>query len=98
MVNYTIEHIKGIEEFYGSIGDAVRRAIAIEKEFRPALGVTVSLGRELLCEVIDGVADKTSDAWWIWHDEDPRRWSDTEVEAVQRCESWMAGKSDDGPF
>jgi hypothetical protein len=46
---------------------------------------------------------RTVESWWAWHDADSSRWSPDEdpgaatADADRRCESWVAGESDDGP-
>lgn len=41
---------------------------------------------------------RTADMWWEWHAADSARWSSSLEEDEERCASWVAGESDDGPF
>ena len=56
---YTITSIKHTETFRGTLDEAIERARAIDAEYQPAYGVTVSSADDgvTYCTIIDGVAE-----------------------------------------
>jgi hypothetical protein len=47
ITEYTIDCVKGREDFVGTLEDAIRRADEMDREWQPAYGVEVWWGDEL---------------------------------------------------